>query len=430
MTTRDLPFGFHMGIGGNAAGLKTDYAQLLSTNGIPFTVMSADAMPFDFQEIAKTSNVKHFVGFRRSVPHNGQVPPSGDVNVPNYSKTPVQAAQEHTNWMLDHLPSELNSAITWVTDINEPRHSEVDHPGITEWLAQYSIEAAKICWANGYKYIALNFAGGNHPLWKDAGTYMKQLYQLAADNPDKLIIGTHEYSFTADNILEGDGYLIGRIVLQLVDYMPNVPVVVTEFGWGETTVPTVEKAMEDYLLVANTYYNRPSVKYVATWYLGNGFGGIAQKVQPFIHPIGQKTLTTEIEVPNTTPVPPPTGDCDCSAITEVRTISLWIPPYSQLSNSEINQVYSWARYGFPDNDGVYTPGNHMLCPSHVDALRIHTTGLPGSVLGIAYPERIGTGVDLNWIEENCPCALQDDKQVVFLGRTSGQAFQHPPVITR
>jgi hypothetical protein len=56
----------------------------------------------------------------------------------------------------------------------------------------------------------------------------------------------------------------------------------------------------------------------------------------------------------------------------------------------------------------------MLCPSHVDALRIHTQGLPGSILGVAYPEKIGSGVTEQWIRANCPCAYEDNKQVVFL----------------
>lgn len=424
MTTRKLPFGFHIGIGGNANGLKTNYADRLNAAGISFCVVAADAMPFDFQEIAKNSATEHFVVFRRSVAHNGQSPPSGDVNVPNYSKTPLLAAQEHTTWMLNHLPPELNKDITWVTDINEPRHSEVDHPGINEWLASYSIEAAKICWARGNKYVALNFAGGNHPLWEDAGIKMKELYQLAEDNPHRLMIGTHEYSFYKSDILTGDGFLVGRIRKQLLDQMPNVPVIVTEFGWEESDVPDTQTALADYQSVANLYYNHPGVKAAATWYLGQWAGNIANKVQQFIAPLADLTLTTEIEMPED-------EMCNCTAITDVRTISLWIPPYGNMTDQELTQAYAWARYGFPDNNNVVTPGNHMLCPSHIDALRIHTQGLPGSILGIAYSNKIGSGVTVAWLQQNCPCVFEDDKQVVFLGtQQSTFSFTHAPVITR
>jgi hypothetical protein len=126
---------------------------------------------------------------------------------------------------------------------------------------------------------------------------------------------------------------------------------------------------------------------------------------------------------------PENEPCGCNAITDVRTVSLWIPQYGQMSETEIEQCQTWARYGFPLSDGSHTTGEHMLCPSHVDALRIHTQGLPGSVLAVAYPAKIGSGVTLDWIQQNCPCALEDGRQVVFLGDESLR-FTQSPVVTR
>lgn len=122
---------------------------------------------------------------------------------------------------------------------------------------------------------------------------------------------------------------------------------------------------------------------------------------------------------------------DCPAIVDVKTTSLWIPQFSRMTQSETEQVTLWAKHGFPLPNGQNTGGEHMLCPSHVDALRIHVQGLPESILGIAFPEKIGSGVTLQWIQQNCPCALENGKQVVFLGGGANPfQFDVPPIQTR
>ena len=348
-----LPFGFHIGSGGgNREGLGT-YVQRLSEAGIPFVIMSADDMPYWEQEVARSSSVENFVGFRRSVEHEGTRPPSNDPNVPDYNKDPVEAAREHAEWHCNHYPSELDGSITWVTDINEPRHKEEDHPGITEWLAEFSMESARYHWSRGYKYVALNFAGGNHPEWDKTGPKMKELYQMAADNSDRLMIGTHEYSWTTSDILAGGGSLVGRIVLEVLDHMPSVPVVVTEFGWSETGVPNPEQAMADYYEVAETYYNRAGLKFAATWYLGPGFKDIANDCQRLIEPLTNLTLTTEVEVPDKPEVPPidpPDPPCEDKRLGDART------PYTRVywrvnSNATLDEWLATCKEAY-DNKGT------------------------------------------------------------------------------
>lgn len=119
------------------------------------------------------------------------------------------------------------------------------------------------------------------------------------------------------------------------------------------------------------------------------------------------------------PPPPPPSDCDCPALVTVGgTRAIWIPQWKGLTDAQTQQVLTWARDGFPLPDGSMTAGEHMLCPSHVDALAIHLRE-PGSVLGVAYPSQIGTGVTERWIRDNCPCAYQDGRRVIFLGDNSG-----------
>ena len=120
--------------------------------------------------------------------------------------------------------------------------------------------------------------------------------------------------------------------------------------------------------------------------------------------------------------------CECGAISDTITTVLWIPQYTAMTGDETQRALNYAIDGFRLPDGSLTSGGHMLCPSHVDALRIHTSGLPGSVLAVVYPHKIGTGVTPQWIIDNCPCAYEDGRQVVFLDEEkSGFEFTHLPV---
>lgn len=384
-----LPFMMHIGSGGNADGLG-DAFRRLDEAGIPTAVMSADAFPYDFQEITKSSSVDHFVGYRKSVNVEGQIPPSGDVNVPNYDYPPDIASQEHTNWHINHLPPEMDGDVTWFTDINEPRHKEEDHPGITEWLAEYSIKAAEISWNRGYKYFALNFAAGNHPLWDDAGPKMRELYQLAADNPHRLMIGTHEYSWTVSDIMAGHGWLVGRIVDEVLDHMPDVPIVVSEFGWSETEVPEPAQAMQDYMTVAETYYNRSGLKYACTWYCGPGYKDIADLTQRLIAPLTELTLNTEIDIvepetPTEPPTEPPSTDCPWT-MPDVRRQTWLIPQDS--THEEIAEI--WAEFTLNKSTITFSHDDGGIIPAHGNAER--------SDVVVFNPERWPFDI-LAWYEE-------------------------------
>lgn len=289
-----LKFGFHLGSGGNAHG-HGEFITALDDAGVPFFVKSADAMPLYAQELAQRASLDHTVIYRRSVPDQGSVPPSGNPDLPDYDKSPREAAVEHWRWHKAHFPPELDPAVTWVETINEPDKNR------SEWLAAFAIETALLALADGYKWSAFGWATGEPEIVNWEGPVMLQFLRLCALFPDKLAVALHEYSLTTENIWNGDGWLVGRFrFLYDVCRQHNIPyptVHVTEWGWTLNDVPPPDKAMADYASVGELYAQYPQLKGAATWYLGPGFGGIADDAQKLIRPLQELTLDTHYPDP-------------------------------------------------------------------------------------------------------------------------------------
>lgn len=299
-------FCFHLGPGGNATGLG-DYVARLDAAGIPVLIMSADMMPTDFQTVAANSSVPHTIIFRRSVPHEGSVPPSDDPDVPRYELSPQAACEEHLGWHLAHLPPELDPSVTWIADINEPDKER------SEWLAAYSLYAARKCDQLGYKYVALNWSVGtprngsivNGVQEEDAWfkPNMQALIAYAKQHKHNFAFGLHEYSLVTYDILHNLGDYVGRICKALDKLsMPDINVFITEFGWTYQEVPDPETAMRHIREAFALYSKYPQIKGASIWYLGPGFGNIANKAQKLIAPLGD--LMIELDYHPTDPPPP------------------------------------------------------------------------------------------------------------------------------
>lgn len=287
-----LKFGFHIGPVG--IGVNQNFYTTLDETGIPFFAKGSDSLPYDAQLVAMGSDVPHTVVYRRSLPYNGTVPPSGNPDVPDYNKSPQQAAQEHWAWHKAGLPRELNPDTTWLETINEVDKNRA------EWLAEFAIATAQLTMAQGYKWLAFGWSTGEPEVEHWQGPKMREFLALVAANPDKLGIALHEYSLDKNDIENGGGYLIGRFQA-LLDVNPNVNIYITEWGWESTQVPLVEQAMQDYLTIGALYAQYPQVKGAATWCLNSGWGGINQTVVQYIEPLLQLTLDTEFDDP---PEPP------------------------------------------------------------------------------------------------------------------------------
>jgi len=309
--------GFHTGSGG--FGVPKEMYTALDAADIPFMAKTADGSLFDAIQIARArvdagkANI-HSIVYRRSVRL-----PDGivDPNVPSYDKSPYEAAAQHWAYHKALFPVEVrdNRDLVWVETINEP---DKDSPGVTEWLASFAIETARMAMADGYRWAAFGWAGGNPEPEHWRGPKMVEFLRLCAANPDKVAVALHEYSWTVDDIWNGRTLtapgvykydLIGRFtrLISACDEFgisPYPTIMITEWGWAERNVPAPEKAILDVLEVGKLYGRYSNVKGAAVWYLGAGFGEVHKQTQALVVPLWNALLTKTYEVAPVEPLPP------------------------------------------------------------------------------------------------------------------------------
>lgn len=281
--------GFHYGSGGgNTTGLN-EWITQMDAAGIPIFLKGADSAEFLYaaQQLMKVSSVPHTLVFRRASPFSDD--PTYDPNVPDYNKTPKAAALEHWEKHKAIFPAELDPSLVWIETINEVDKNR------SEWLAEFALETAKLTMADGFKWVAFGWSSGEPEPehWESAA--MLRFLQLVADNPDKLAIGLHEYSYRTNEIDYIYPYLIGRFqhLFEICDAhnIPRPPIVITEWGWEYDNVPTPAEAILDIQWAAWLYAAYPQVKGAAIWYLGPGFAGIAEQTQQLIAPVTDYSLS-------------------------------------------------------------------------------------------------------------------------------------------
>ena len=265
-----VKIGFHLGPGGNARGFE-DYLRALSDVGVPGVIKSVD----DYGVIAEAlrASPDHVTIFRLT---------GGDLELPDYDLPPRQAAEEHWARVMEALPPEFDRT-TWLEVINEPDKARAD------WLGRFAYRTAELALRDGYRFAAFGWSSGEPEPedWQTPG--MLAFLRLAARYPDQLAIALHEYSYRADDISYRYPWLIGRfqILFQICDArgIDRPTVLITEWGWTYQRVPKVDQAMKDIAWASQLYAAYPEVKGVAIWYLGGGYGGIADLAQRLILPL-------------------------------------------------------------------------------------------------------------------------------------------------
>jgi len=103
-------------------------------------------------------------------------------------------------------------------------------------------------------------------------------------------------------------------------------VLITEFGWEATNDPGVEVAfdrdgdpeVDNLPWAAEVYAQDPSVKGAAIWYLGQGYGGIANQAQQLIRPLLEYALQHYFVTPLAGPTPTPTAAAGASTGSPTR----------------------------------------------------------------------------------------------------------------
>ncbi len=277
--------GFHVSVGGNANGLG-DWMRALNNAGVPFFLKSTDAAGpiYEAQQLMKANeaagrNIPHTLVFRRTDPF---------YETPNFELAPEEAAVISWQRNRDGLPPELDPDYVWIETINEPGRIW------SEWLAKFSLKTAQLALEDGYRYAALSWSTGVPERHDWESPAMLEFLRLAGQHPDQIAISIHEYSLVNESIGRQYPYLVGRFqdLFDVCDRhgIPRPTILITEWGWEYNSVPDVATAMEHIEWASWLYAAYPEVKGAAIWYLGSGFGGIANQAQRLIAPVTEYSL--------------------------------------------------------------------------------------------------------------------------------------------
>lgn len=286
----DLGFvkiGFHTGSGGNRNGISI-WMHRLDEAGVPFFIKTVDdSGPLvEAQDIVRNSDVPHTLVYRRS---------GNEYDTPNYDLPPAQAAREHWQLHREAFPPELDPSLIWIETINEVDRNR------SEWLGQFAVETAQLAMADGFKWAAFGWSSGEPEVQDWQLPSMMQFLRLAGANPDQVAIAVHEYSYKVDEITHEYPYKIGRFQLlyQVADQagIPRPTLLITEWGWEYSRVPSQDEAIRDIHWAADLYSDYPEIKGAAIWYLGGGFMGIAEMTQKLIVPLTEYSLGTYFAIP-------------------------------------------------------------------------------------------------------------------------------------
>ena len=288
--------GFHTGPGGNPTGIG-EFMRGLDTARIPFCLKSVDHYGpiFEAQEIMKKSGVQHILIFRLSDNHSEYTYDTPPYKDPKYINDPEGGADLHWRKTIKKLPPEFDKERVWLEVINE-----VDR-NLCDWLGRFAVRIAKLAQRDGYKVSLFAWAGGEPEpqCWETQG--MLDYLRICAERPSQAAVALHEYSYIESDIFHQFPFKVGRFqyLFQVCDKhnIPRPRVHITEWGWTLNSVPPPEKALQDMLKVGELYAPFPEIEGAAIWYLGPGFGGIANKAQRLIKPTLDFTLNHRFEVP-------------------------------------------------------------------------------------------------------------------------------------
>ncbi len=281
-----VKIGFHVTLPEDKIGLD-NWMKQLDQAGVPFFVKTVDnAEPlFRAQELMKVSGIPHTLVYRST---------SGE---PFYDLPAQQAAQIHWQEHRDKFPPELDTNLVWIETLNEPDQTRGD------WWGQYALETARLAMAEGFNWAGFSWASGEpeSELWQTPS--MLEFLRLASENPDRLAIAIHEYSFLKEELDHQYPYKVGRFqeLFRITDEqgLARPTLLITEWGWEHNNIPAPERAIKDIDWASRLYAPYPEVKGAGMWNLGIGccFGDISEQVQEVIEPLINYSLTHYFEIP-------------------------------------------------------------------------------------------------------------------------------------
>jgi hypothetical protein len=347
---KDIGFvkiGFHVAPTGNQNGLGV-WERTLHDAGVPFFLKSVDSAGQIFEAVqlkaasgcvdnsrgsGASGCVPHELVYRRSVtgspgewrpdvPYTGSPdcsnPPPADIPYQNiYNETPLDAALEHWSRQRAEFPPELEpyKHLIWIETINEinrggtcdfgtgggetfPHNVGLVDPVFgqytkeSEWIAEFAIHTANIAMSEGFNWVAFGWSSGEPEIGSWAGPKMREFLALAAANPNRVALATHEYSYTTVGLELAFPHQLGRFqdVFDVADHFgfARPTIVITEFGWTLNDISSVDQSMNvDLPWAAKLYAPHHEIRGAAIWYLGGGWGGIDNETQQLLVPIAE-----------------------------------------------------------------------------------------------------------------------------------------------
>lgn len=275
--------GFHAGVGYQSENLVA-WMTALDAAGVPFFLKSTDnAEPiYIAQELKRRSGLPHTLVYRRvsSNDHN--------LDVPDYNLPAEEAAVLHWQKHMELFPPELDPSLIWIETVNEIDKNRA------EWMGQFALKTAELAMADGFNWAAFGWSSGEPEPEHWQTPSMLAYLELAGNNPDRLAVALHEYSYTTEDIKDGYPYKIGRFaqIFQIADQnnFPRPTILITEWGWEYVHNPAPDKAMQDIAWANQIYAPYPQVKGAAIWYLGGGFKDVALQTEQLIIPVTEYAL--------------------------------------------------------------------------------------------------------------------------------------------
>ena len=235
-------FSFHMGIPGTASGYG-DHIRACNEAGIVTGVGSVSSVGLG--DIIACWE-KDRAANKPLVPHVACVRPMSHNDVPVYGADIDWAVEEWLDRVIPHIGQDI---IDWHELVITKHGNELDRNQI-EWLADFYTALhprllERMGWQS-HRICVFNFATGNPDL--DQWELILPFLRLVGDNPDKFIIGLHEYSLDENDIWNRG--LIGRF-LKLFDIcdehgIPRPHVISHEWGWRDIKIPnSINQALID-----------------------------------------------------------------------------------------------------------------------------------------------------------------------------------------
>jgi hypothetical protein len=298
-------------MGGNKNGIG-DYMRKLNNAGIPFLMKGTDdaGLCFEGQELGKAKGVDNHLIYRVSKAGQGNVV---EYDVPDYAKSPKEAAEEHFEKTAAKWPRELDKSIVWMEPINEPRAKaspeDVQYKNMhpTDWLGEFMVEYAKIANDNEFKVCGPSFNSGEPEVFT-SNDYeqpgMLAYLRYCSDHPTQAALSLHEYTWNREEKGEkwADWYphLWGRVEAAIAaadtNGIPrNFDIFVTEWGFAATFAPRWPEC-EPHLTAYNTWAAQwPQIKGVAAWSLQGNWGSIDNDLQSWFGPLAEYTVSREFD---------------------------------------------------------------------------------------------------------------------------------------